>query len=237
MHPTPTRTLGILGGMAWPSTAEAYRRINEEVGRRLGGTHSASLLILSYDFAEVERLQSAGRWDDAGALLADGARRLAGAGADGLLLCTNTMHRVAPAIEAAVDVPLLHIADVTAAAVRTAGLDRVALLGTRFTMEDGFYVDRLRGHGVATLVPGSAGRRVVHSVIYDELVRGVVTERGRERVLEVVEALVDDGAEGVIAGCTELELLLGPDDLPVPWFPTTELQATSAVDWLLEAAE
>jgi aspartate racemase len=228
------RTLGLLGGMAWPSTAEAYRLLNTEVGARLGGVHSAPLLVWSADFAEVEALQRAGDWDQAGALLADAARRLESAGAEGLLLCTNTMHKVADAIEAATTVPLLHIADTTAAAIRRDAVTRVGLLGTRFTMEEPFLVDRLTGHGIEVLVPPPPARDRVHQVIYDELVHGRIREASRTAFRTIAADLLAAGAQGVVAGCTEIELLLGPDDVAGSWYPTTHLQVLAAVDWILE---
>lgn len=227
------RTLGLLGGMAWPSTLEAYRLLNETVAHRLGGTHSARLLVWSADFAEVEALQAAGDWDAAGELLADAGRRLQTAGAQGLLLCTNTMHRVADAIEARVDVPLLHIADPTARQIVADGHERVGLLGTRFTMEQAFYRDRLADHGLDVLVPDESDRTTVHRIIFDELVTGVVRDSSRRAYVEVAHRLVDRGAQAVIAGCTEIELLLGPDDLTVPLYATTRLHVRAAADWML----
>ena len=227
------RTIGLLGGMSWESSLEYYRIINEEVRTRLGGFHSARIVMASVDFADVEAMQAAGDWGAAGELLADEARGLEAAGAECLVLCTNTMHKVADAIEGAVDIPLLHLADVTAAAVRGAGLDRVALLGTRFTMEQPFYADRLRSHGIDVLVPEGDDRTLVHDVIYDELVLGVVRDESRAAYVDVVERLVADGAEGVVLGCTEIELLLGPDDVDVPVFATTRLHALAAVDFAL----
>jgi aspartate racemase len=227
------RTLGILGGMAWPSTADAYRLINEEVGRRLGGFHSAPFLVLSFDFAEIEDLQATGRWNEAGRILGDGAARLERAGAQGLFLCTNTMHKVAPAINAATSIPLLHIADATAAAIHAAQVERVGLLGTRFTMEDDFYKQRLSEHGLDVLVPDTPQRETVHRVIYEELVKGEVDGESRKRYLEIIESLVDRGAQGVIAGCTEIELLIGPGDVAVPYFATTRIHVLAAIDWML----
>ena len=229
------RTLGMLGGMAWPSTAEAYRLINEEVGRRVGGVSSAPLVVWSFDFAEVERLQAADDWDGAGRLLAEAARRLEAAGAEGLLLCTNTMHRVADAIQDATDIPLLHIADATADAIHADGVRRAGLLGTAFTMEGDFYRGRLEQRGLDVVVPGAEDRALVHRVIYDELVLGDVRDDSRARYREVVDRLVAAGAEGVIAGCTEIELLLRRDDVPVAWYPTTRIHTLAAVDWILGA--
>ena len=227
------RRIGLLGGMSWESTALYYRLVNEEVRDRLGGFHSARLVMASVDFAEVEAMQVAGDWAAAGALLASEAQALESAGAECLVLCTNTMHRVADAIEAAVGIPLLHLADVTADAVRGAGLDRVALLGTRFTMEQPFYADRLRSHGLEVLVPDEADRRLVHDVIYDELVLGVVRAESRAAYVDGVRRLVDRGAGGVVLGCTEIELLIGARDVPVPLFATTRLHALAAVDFAL----
>ena len=227
------RTIGLLGGMSWESSALYYRLVNEAVRDRLGGFHSARVVLTSVDFAEVESMQARGDWDGAGSLLAREAQMLQAAGADCVVLCTNTMHKVADSIETAVDIPLLHLADVTAAAVRTAGLDRVALMGTRFTMEQPFYVDRLRAHGLDVVVPAEDDRRRIHDVIYDELVRGVVREESRSAYVDVVGRLVAQGARGVILGCTEIELLLGPGDVDVPVFATTALHAQAAVDFAL----
>jgi aspartate racemase len=227
------RTLGLLGGMAWPSTAEAYRLLNEQVARRLGGTHSARLLVWSTDFTDIEALQAAGRWDTAGEVLADAARRLEAAGAEGLLLCTNTMHRVADAISAAVDIPLLHIADATAQRIQADGHVRVGLLGTSFTMEEAFYRDRLTGHGLQVLTPDVDDRADVHRIIYEELVTGLVEDTSRSRYIEIADRLVVAGAQAVIAGCTEIELLLRPEDIPVPLYATTRLHVLAAVDWML----
>lgn len=224
------RVIGMLGGMSWESTAEYYRLANELVRERLGGLHSARVLLSSVDFAEVERLQSAGAWDEAGDLLASEAARLAAGGAELLVLCTNTMHKVADRVQAATDVPLLHLADATAVAVRAAGVHRVGLLGTSFTMEQAFYRDRLAAHGLEVLVPGEADRSLVHRVIYDELVVGVVRETSREAYRQVIDRLVAAGAEGVILGCTEIELLVGTQDSPVPVFPTARLHVEAAVE-------
>jgi len=228
------RVVGMLGGMSWESTAEYYRLANELVRERLGGLHSARLLLASVDFAEIERLQVAGEWDRAGQLLAGEAARLEAAGAELLVLCTNTMHRVADQVQAAVDVPLLHLADATAAAVRAAGLSTVGLLGTAFTMEQDFYRDRLAGHGLRVLVPGAADRAEVHRVIYDELCLGVVREESREAYRQVIARLVDAGAQGVVLGCTEIELLIGAGDSPVPVFPTTRLHVEAAITAALD---
>jgi aspartate racemase len=224
------RCIGLLGGMSWESSAVSYRMVNEAVRDALGGLHSADLLLRSVDFAPVEALQRAGDWDAAGALLAREARALQDAGAELLVLCTNTMHKVAPAIEAALDVPLVHIADATAAAVREAGLRRVGLLATAYTMEQDFYVGRLRDrHGIEVLVPDAAERAEVHRVIYEELCVGVVRDASREAYRAVMAGLVDRGAEAILLGCTEIDLLVGAADASVPVFDTTLLQAREAV--------
>lgn len=227
------KTLGLIGGMSWESTLPYYRLINESVRARLGGLHSAKLVLYSVDFAEVEQLQEAGDWVTAGARLADAARALAAAGAEALVLCTNTMHKVAPAIAAAVNLPLLHIADPTAAAIRAAGLTRVGLLGTRFTMEQDFYVERLRAHGLEVLLPDAEQREIVHRVIYDELCLGRIEATSRSAYRAIVADLAERGADAVILGCTEISLLIGPDDSPLPLFDTTLLHARAAVDFAL----
>ena len=223
------RTIGLLGGMSWESSGLYYRLLNETVRERLGGLHSARCVLLSVDFAGIEALQTAGEWDRAGELLAADALAVQRAGADLVLLCTNTMHKVADQLTAVLDVPLLHIADVTAAAVVAAGLQRIGLLGTAFTMEQPFLRDRLAGHGLEVLVPGPADRAEVHRVIYEELCLGVVRPESRAAFQEVVGRLVADGAQGVVLGCTEVELLIGADDVPVPVFPTTRLHVEAAV--------
>ncbi|MET9419140.1 aspartate/glutamate racemase family protein [Streptomyces sp. NPDC006540] len=224
------RTIGLIGGMSWESSAEYYRLLNELVRDRLGGLHSARCVLHSVDFAEIEELQTAGEWERAGEILAAAARGLEAAGADLLLICTNTMHKVAGQVEAAVRVPLLHLADATADAVRARGLTRVGLLGTAFTMEQDFYRERLAGHGLEVLTPDAEGRALVHRVIYDELCLGVVRDDSRVRYQKVIGELVDAGVEGVVLGCTEIELLIGPGDSPVPVFPTTRLHALAAVE-------
>lgn len=230
------KTIGMLGGMSWESTVPYYRLINQRVQERLGGLHSARLLLYSVDFHEIEQLQRGGEWERAGTLLADGARRLQSAGADFLVICTNTMHKVAPAVEAAIALPLLHIADPTASAVAAAGVRRVGLLGTRFTMEEEFYRERLqRRHGLEVLVPGSEDRLEVHRIIYEELCRGIVDDRSRHLYRDIIGRLVARGAEAVILGCTEISLLVGTDDSRVPLFDTTALHARAAADRALGA--
>jgi amino-acid racemase len=215
--------------MSWESTAEYYRLANELVHDRLGGLHSARCIVSSVDFAEIQTLQVAGRWDDAGQLLADAAKGLEAAGAELLLICTNTMHKVADQVQAAVGIPLLHLVDVTAAAVTAAGLTTVGLLGTAFTMEQQFYRDRLARHGLTVLVPSDDDRAAVHRIIYDELCIGVVKEESREVYREVIARLVTSGAQGVILGCTEIELLISAGDSSVPIFATTRLHIEAAV--------
>jgi len=228
------KTIGLIGGMSWESTVPYYRIINETVRSLRGGLHSAKIVLVSVDFDEVERLQRAGDWEAAGVLLADCARRLERAGADFIVLCTNTMHKVGPAIEAAVSIPLFHIADPTAGAIRAAGVGTVGLLGTRFTMEQDFYRARLEHqHGLRVVVPGEDDRALVHRVIYEELCQGRVLDASREAYRAVIRRLVDAGAEAVILGCTEIALLVGPADSPVPVFDTTQLHATKAAEYAL----
>lgn len=224
------RTIGLLGGMSWESTAVYYRLLNEGVRERLGGLRSARVLLHSLDFEEVAALQRADRWDEAGQLLADAGKGLEAAGAEMLLIATNTMHAVADQVQGAVSIPLLHLADITAAAVRAAGLARVGLLGTAFTMASPSYRQRFADAGVQLLVPGDAGRELVHRVIFDELCVGVVSDDSRMRLGAAIADLVADGAQGVVLGCTELELLLGPADATVPLFPTTRLHVQAALD-------
>ncbi len=224
------RTIGLLGGMSWESTAEYYRVANELVRERLGGLHSAKLLLHSVDFAEVAQLQRQDRWDDAADLLGTAAKGLEAAGAELMLICTNTMHKVAGQVQAATSVPLLHIGDTTADAVRAAGLTTVGLLGTRFTMEQPFLREHLAGRGLEVLVPSADDRTTVHDVIFDELCVGIVREESRRAYRQVIDALVEAGAQGVVLGCTEIELLVGADDSPVPVFPTTRLHVTAAVE-------
>jgi aspartate racemase len=224
------RVIGMVGGMSWESSAEYYRLANELIRERLGGLHSARLVLGSVDFADIEALQVAGRWDEAGALLAATATGLEAAGADLLLLCTNTMHLVADQVQRAVGIPLLHIADVAASAVRRAGQDVVGLLGTAFTMEETFYRDRLAGHGLTVLVPPAEDRAEVHRIIYEELCLGVVREESRQTYREVISRLVGAGAQGIVLGCTEIELLVTPTDSAVPVFPSTRLHVEAAIE-------
>ncbi len=225
------KTIGLLGGMSWESSALYYRILNEEVKHRLGGLHSARCVMLSVDFAEIERLQMAGEWERAGALLAEEARRIETAGAELLLLCTNTMHKLAPQIEESINIPFLHIADATGAAIRRAGLQTVGLLGTRFTMEEDFYADRLRKRwNLEVLIPKPADRQIVHQIIYEELVLGIVREESRREYLRIIDDLHRRGAEGIIEGCTEIGMLVTPEHTDVPLFDTTRIHATAAVE-------
>ncbi|GAA2807749.1 aspartate/glutamate racemase family protein [Saccharopolyspora taberi] len=224
------RTIGLIGGMSWESTAEYYRVLNEETRRRLGGLHSAPCVVYSLDFAEIERMQAEGRWDEAAKALVAAGQALERAGAEFAVLCTNTMHRVADSLESELGIPLLHLADATAAAVRSAGVDRVGLLGTAFTMEQAFYRDRLASHGIDVLVPDADDRALMHRVIYDELCQGVVREDSRAAYRRIIAGLAEDGARGIVLGCTEIELLVTAQDSPVPVFPTARLHAVAAVD-------
>jgi aspartate racemase len=227
------KRLGLLGGMSWESSIQYERWINEAVRDRLGGTASADLVIRSFNFADIEALQETGDWRGAAKVLSDAARDLQRSGAEGVVLCTNTMHRVFDDIQAAVTVPVLHIADATASAATRAGIDRVALLGTRYTMEQDFISQRLRAAGLHVLVPDEPDRSMIHDIIYAELVRGVVVAESRTRYVEAIRRLVTAGAQGVIAGCTEIELLVGPGDVPVAYFPTAYLHARAAADFAL----
>jgi amino-acid racemase len=228
------KTIGLIGGMSWESSASYYRLVNEGVRARLGGLHSARTLMYSVDFADIEILQRQARWEEAGAALAETARRLEGGGADLLVLCTNTMHRVAAAVESAVRIPLLHIADATAERIRARSLATVGLLGTRFTMEEAFYKDRLaERHGLRVLVPEAEDRERVHRIIYDELCRGEIRPASRAEYVRIMEEMAGAGAEGIVLGCTEIGLLVGEGDARVPLFDTTRIHAEAAVDLAL----
>ncbi len=221
-------TIGMLGGMSWESSAEYYRLANVLVRERLGGLHSAKIVLHSVDFAEIERMQVEGRWDDAGKALAEAASGVEAAGADFLLICTNTMHKVFDQVRAAVGIPVVHLGDTTASAIKKAGLTTVGLLGTGFTMDQPFYRERLESHGLRVLLPSAEDRATVHRIIYDELCLGIVRDESRRAYLDVIARF--DGAEGIILGCTEIELLIGQDDVPLPVFPTTRLHVEAAVD-------
>jgi aspartate racemase len=228
------KVIGLIGGMSWESTVPYYRAINETIKEHLGGLHSAKVILYSVDFHDIERLQQSGDWAAAGSLLAHVARAVEKAGAECLVLCTNTMHRVAPAIEAAVSIPLLHIADATAEEIRAAGVTTVGLLGTRFTMEQGFYKDRLQhDFGLRVLTPSEQDRQIVHRIIYEELCLGRVIDASRAEFRRIMAELVSQGAEAVILGCTEITLLVGPADAAVPLFDTTCIHARKAAEWAL----
>jgi len=230
------KTLGLLGGMTWHSTVDYYRLINAGVQKRLGGSHSAELLLLSIDFVPVEKMQERGDWAGMGRLMGEWAKRLEDGGAEGLVICTNTMHRLADDIARAIRIPIIHIADATAVAVRQAGMDSVGLLGTRYTMELDFYRGRLeKAHGLKVLVPDEAGRTLVHDVIYRELTYGTIKDESRRAYIGIIEDLVRRGAQGVILGCTEIPMLVKEKDSPVPVFDTTALHAAAAVDFALSA--
>ncbi|MER8514516.1 aspartate/glutamate racemase family protein [Mesorhizobium sp. M1060] len=229
------KTLGLIGGMSWESTAIYYRLLNEIVRERLSGLHSAKLLLYSFDFAEIADRQHHGDWDSAGVLLADAARKLEAGGAEGLLICTNTMHKLADRVQAAVSIPLIHIADATAVAVKGAGVKRPALLATRFTMEQDFYKGRLtEKYGLQPVVPDQAGRDMVHQVIYDELCRGIVNAASKAAYIDEVARLRrDEKIDGIIMGCTEITMLIGERDFDIPVFDTTRIHAEAAVAFML----
>ncbi len=229
------KTFGLIGGMSWESSSEYYRIINEEIHTRLGGLHSAQCLMYSVDFAEIETMQHSGRWQEATQAMIDAARRLEKGGADFVVICTNTMHKMADQVSESVSIPLLHIADAAAEAVKAQGLHKVGLLGTRFTMEEDFYKGRLEtNHGLEVLVPDAEGRTLVDDVIYGELVVGVINPASKESYQQVIANLVAQGAQGIILGCTEIGLLVKPEDSPVPLFDTTRIHAEAAVDFALK---
>jgi aspartate racemase len=228
------KTIGLIGGMSWESTVPYYRIINETVRERLGGLHSAKIILYSVDFYEIELLQRSGDWEEAGSVLAQAAASLQAAGAEFLVLCTNTMHKVADSIGSAVRIPLFHIADPTAQEIKKAGFTKVGLLGTRFTMEEDFYRGRLRDrHQLEVLIPDDADRGVVHRVIYEELVLGLVRDSSRTEYRKIIQRLVNQGAQGMILGCTEISMLVGPADSPVPLFDTTGIHARKAAEFAL----
>ena len=228
------KTIGLLGGMSWESSAEYYRILNQTVKARLGGLHSASCLLYSVDFAEIEALQRSGDWENLTHTMIEAAQRLENAGADCLLVCTNTMHRMAPEIEDVLQIPLLHIADAAGDAIAARGIKTVGLLGTRFTMEGDFYRKRLEEKfDLEVLIPNDAERDIVHRVIYNELVKGEIREASRQAYLAVIDGLQSRGAEGVILGCTEIPSLVRQADTQLPLFDTTRLHAEAAVDWAL----
>lgn len=229
------KTLGLIGGMSWESTAIYYRLINEAVRKSLGGLHSARLLLWSFDFAEIAERQHVGDWNGAAALLVDAARRLEQGGAEALVICTNTMHKMAGDVQAAVSIPVIHIADATAAAMKLAGVERPILIATRFTMEQDFYKGRLaEKHGITAVTPDAAGRETIHRIIYEELVRGVVTVESKQNYLAQVARLRGaNDVDGLIMGCTEITMLIGQSDFDIPVFDTTAIHAQAAVDFAL----
>lgn len=229
------KTIGLIGGMAWESSAEYYRLANQEVKRRLGGQHNAKSIMFTVDFAEVEAMQRAGDWPAAAQLLSAAATTLEKAGADLVLLCTNTMHQVAAEVEAAITVPFLHIVDATAKCIGDADMRTVALLGTRFTMEMDFYRDRMRSHEIAILTPDTDDRSVVHDIIYNELTQGVVNAKSRREYQRIITDMAARGATGVIFGCTEITLLLSSNDSPLPVFDSTQIHVDRAIDLALES--
>jgi len=229
------KTIGLIGGMSWESSIEYYRIINETAKAKLGGLHSAKSLMVTVDFAEIEELQHADRWDEAAQILVQCAQDLERGGADFIVLCTNTMHKLANQITASVNIPFLHIADATAEKIVAAGMKKIGLLGTRFTMEHDFYKGRLiRDFGLEVLTPNESDRQTVHRVIYEELVQGKIVNASRAEYKRIMQALIAEGAEGIILGCTEIELLVKQEDSSVPLFPTTSIHAIAAVEYALE---
>jgi aspartate racemase len=229
------KTIGLIGGMSWESSLEYYRIINETVQRKLGGFHSAQSLMYSVDFAAVEDCQHQGRWQDAAGLLADAARKLEKGGADFLVICANTMHKVVPEVQKHIRIPILHIADVTARAIKERGLRIVGLLGTRFTMEEGFYKDRLvQKHGLEVIVPGEKGRELIHNVLYDQIRLGDIDQAARNVFKKAIDDLASEGAEGIILGCTEIFLFVNQEDYKIPLFDTTRIHAEAAAEFALE---
>ncbi|MHA2879194.1 aspartate/glutamate racemase family protein [Vibrio campbellii] len=230
------KTIGLIGGMSWESTAQYYQIINREVKARLGGLHSGKVCLYSVDFAEIETLQHQGRWDDTAIILAQAAKSVEAGGADFILICTNTMHKVADQIQQVVNVPLIHIADTTAEKLVSDGIKKVGLLGTRFTMEQDFYKQRLIDKfGVDVFVPGSDDQTIIHNVIYNELCKGEVRDDSRQHYLAIIEKLVEQGAEAVILGCTEIAMLVEPHHIDVKLYDTTEIHAKAAVEKALDS--
>ena len=228
------KTIGMIGGMSWESSIEYYRIVNEAAREKLGGLHSAKSIMYSVDFAEIEILQSEGRWDEATQVMVEAAQRVEAGGADFLIICTNTMHKMADEVEKAIHIPLLHIADATARAIKAQGLGKVGLLGTKFTMEEDFYRGRLVGrHDLEVLIPEAEDREIVHRVIYDELVLGMIKPESRKQYKQIIEKLIAAGAQGIILGCTEIGLLVKNEDSRVPLFDTTIIHAITAVEYAL----
>lgn len=227
------KVIGLIGGMSWESSAEYYKIINETVKKRLGGLHSAKILMYSVDFEEIEVLQHAGEWDSLTALMVDAAQKVEKGGADCIVICTNTMHKMADEVQSSIDIPLLHIADATAEKICAQGLKVIGLLGTKFTMEEEFYKGRLTHYGITTVIPDNNERTIIHDIIYNELCLGVIKDESKEKMKEIIKNLVLTGAEGVILGCTEIPLLIKQKDCSVPLFDTTFIHAEAAVDFAL----
>ncbi|MDK9739430.1 aspartate/glutamate racemase family protein [Vibrio sp. D404a] len=228
------KTIGLLGGMSWESTASYYKALNEGVKERLGGLNSAKVVLFSVNFDEIEKLQHQGKWDETAVLLSQAAESVEKAGADFLMICTNTMHKVVPEIESRISMPVLHIADATANVLQAHGIEKVGLLGTRFTMEQDFYKGRLTDKfGMEVLVPSSEDQETVHSIIYDELCKGIIKENSKEQYLAIINKLYQQGAQAVILGCTEIALLVNQEDTQVPLYDTTEIHAKQGVEYAL----
>lgn len=229
------KQIGLIGGMSWESTIEYYRIINEETNKRLGGLHSAKIIMYSFDFDEIEKFQSQGRWDSATDVMIEVAKRIEKAGAEIILICTNTMHKMFAQVEESVTIPVLHILDATAEAIKSKEIKKVGLLGTKFTMEQEFYKERLmRVHGIEAIVPGAQDMEKVNKIIFEELCKGKIKESSKELLKQIIERLVDEGAEGIVLGCTELPLLIKKEDSSVPIFDTCSLHAKKAVKVSLE---
>ncbi|MBN1537091.1 MAG: aspartate/glutamate racemase family protein [Anaerolineales bacterium] len=229
------KIIGLIGGMSWESSLEYYRIINETVKMKLGGLHSAKCILYSVNFEEIEHLQQTAQWEAAALILISASQSLERAGADFIVLCTNTMHKLADHIQAQISIPFLHIADATAQKIKAAGFSTIGLLGTRFTMEQDFYSRRLvDAHGLKVIIPDEPDRQIVHRIIYDELCMGIIRVESREKYIAIMNKLIEKGAEGIILGCTEIELLVRKGDCPVMLFPTTWIHATAAVEYALD---
>ncbi|MFJ5789722.1 aspartate/glutamate racemase family protein [Lysinibacillus sp. NPDC093197] len=228
------KTIGLIGGMSWESTAMYYRLLNEKVQQQLGGLHSAKCILYSVDFQEIEHYQANGQWQNAGEILGEAALSLEKAGADFIVICTNTMHKVMDVIETNITIPILHIADATAVQIQQAGLQTIALLGTKYTMEQDFYKTRIEQFGINVMVPNDEERTVINRIIYEELCLGKIERTSKEAYLQIIESLVKSGAQGIILGCTEIGLLIQQEDVPVPVFDTTIIHALAAVDKALK---
>jgi len=228
------KTIGLIGGMSWESSAEYYRIINSSINKRLGGLHSAKILMYSFDFAEIEKLQHDNKWEKATNLMVNAAKRLEKANADFILICTNTMHKMAEDVTKNINIPLLHIVDATAEKAKAKDIEKIGLLGTKFTMEQDFYKDRLKKYGIDTLIPNESQKKIVHNIIYEELCLGEIRDSSRESIKNIISYLGDNGAQGIVLGCTELPLLIKQDDSHIPIFNTTVIHAEAAVDFSLK---